>query len=168
MTDITFKTDSGYFIYKAGAIIIHEKKVLMVKNEAHPFYYTVGGRVNFGESSQAAVLRETFEETGINFEIDRLAFIHENFFYDIDSAFDAPAHEIALYYLMKPLLLSDIESMHCNSLGFGGVKESLHWLPLDKLSEYRLYPEFYKTELLNMKKEVNHFITKNGNIFCAE
>ena len=42
MTDITLKVDEGYFIYKVGAIIIHDEKILMVKNESYPYYYTVG------------------------------------------------------------------------------------------------------------------------------
>ena len=102
MEDITFKMDGGYFLHKAGAIIIHDNKVLMVKNENFPYYYTVGGRVNIGETSEEAVVREVFEETGIRLEIDRLAFIHENYF--VGSIFDAVDefyHEVALYYLMK-------------------------------------------------------------------
>ena len=33
-----------------------------------------------GESAESAVLQEVFEETGIHYEIERLAMIHENFF----------------------------------------------------------------------------------------
>ena len=33
-----------------------------------------------GETMEQAVCRETFEETGIPYEIDRLAFVQENFF----------------------------------------------------------------------------------------
>jgi len=66
---------------------------------------------------------------------------------------------------MKAPSTEDITRMRCNSFGFGDVKEALHWLPLDKLTDYRLYPEFYKTELLNIKKEVRHFITNGGNTF---
>ena len=53
-------------------------------NENRVFYYSVGGRVKFGESLEKAVLREVKEETGIEAEIDRMAFVHENFFTDDD------------------------------------------------------------------------------------
>ena len=161
MMDITFKIDDGYFLHKAGAIIICNNKLLMVKNENFPYYYTVGGRVNFGETSEEAVLREVFEETGIMMEIDRLAFIHENYF--VGSIFDAkdePFHEVAFYYLMKQS--DEVKSIKCTSLGADGGAESLHWLPLAELSNYNLFPDFYKTELLSLQKEVGHFITMKG------
>lgn len=78
--DLTFKTNYGKFNYRVGAIIIRDNKLLMVKNDGNPYYYSVGGRVKLKETSKEAVIRETFEETGVKFEIDRLAFIHEHFF----------------------------------------------------------------------------------------
>ena len=65
--DLTFKTEEGKFNYRVGAIIIKDNKILMVKNESAPYYYSVGGRVKLNETSEEAVLRETFEETGIEF-----------------------------------------------------------------------------------------------------
>jgi len=123
MQDITIKMDDGYFIYRVGAIIIHEKKLLMVKNDDHPYYYTVGGRVKFFETSEAAIKREVYEETGIAFEIDRLAFIHENM-YIADFFDDNRCAEIGLYYLMKPSLSFD--NLCCESTGVNGSKESLY------------------------------------------
>lgn len=163
MTDITFRADNGYFIYKTGAIIIHENKVLMVKNENFPYYYTVGGRVGFGETSEEAVLREAYEETNVKFEIDRLAFIHENFIITDLFGIDSAHHEIGLYYLMKQS--GDIDKIKCGSVGADGGEESLHWLPLDELSDLHLFPVFYKTELQNLTDEVRHFITKDGNTY---
>ncbi|WP_408645493.1 NUDIX domain-containing protein [[Clostridium] fimetarium] len=55
--------------------------VLLASNEASDYFYSVGGGVHLGETSEEAVIREVFEETGVNYEIDRLVFIHENFFY---------------------------------------------------------------------------------------
>ncbi|QHQ63847.1 NUDIX domain-containing protein [Anaerocolumna sedimenticola] len=45
----------------------------------NPCYYTVGGAVKIKETSEEAVIREVYEETGVNFEIDRLVFIQERF-----------------------------------------------------------------------------------------
>jgi len=36
-------------------------------------------------------------------------------------------------------------------------------LPIAELSNYDLFPDFYKTELLHLKKEVGHFITTEGH-----
>lgn len=164
MTDITLQVDGGYFIYKVGAIIIHNDSVLMVKNEKHPYYYTVGGRVQFGETSEQALLREVYEETHLHLKIDRLAFIHENCFV---AGFlqDAPCHEIALYYLMRQS--EAIRNIECKSRGIDGGTESLHWLPLTRLSEYPIFPTFYKTELQNIGNGIVHFITQNNKTIRA-
>ena len=161
MTNITFKMDGGYFLHKAGAIIIHDNHVLMVKNENFPYYYTVGGRVNLGETSEDAVMREVLEETGVRLEIERLAFVHENLFTgSIFGAKDELFHEVAFYYLMKP---SDkIKKFKCTSVGADGGAETLHWLPIAELSNYDLFPDFYKTELSHLEKGVGHFITTKG------
>ena len=80
--DCTFQTEQGKFNYRVGVIIHSGRKVLMARNpnEERAFYYSVGGRVRFGESMEEAALRELKEETGIDCELDRLAAIHENFF----------------------------------------------------------------------------------------
>ena len=157
MRDITLKTIDGYFNYRVGAIIIHKGHVLMVRNENYPYYYSVGGRVRFGETSAGAVLREVFEETNINFEIDRLAFVHENFFFG--DFMGEHFQEIAFFFLMK--FNDKIENINCNSKGMDGGKEALHWLPINNLSEYNLFPEFFKSELQNLTDKVKHFITKD-------
>lgn len=39
-----------------------------------------GGGVHMNETAEDAVIREVFEETGVHYEVVRLAVIHENFF----------------------------------------------------------------------------------------
>lgn len=100
--DCTFMTELGKFNYRVGVIIYSGRKVLMARNpnEERAFYYSVGGRVRFGESMEEAVLRELREETGINCEIDRLAAIHENFFTDDDGI---PFHEVSFSLCLSPM-----------------------------------------------------------------
>ena len=78
--DCTFTTDQGTFNYRVGAIILDENRLLMAHNRRYNQYYTVGGRVHLHEASEEAMIREICEETGVKAEIDRLGFIHENFF----------------------------------------------------------------------------------------
>jgi len=42
--ELTFRTREGRFNYRVGAIIIHQGKVLMIKNNQVPYFYSVGGR----------------------------------------------------------------------------------------------------------------------------
>lgn len=153
--DLTFKTNRGKFNYRVGAIIIRDNKLLMVKNDSAPYYYSVGGRVKLNETSEEAVIRETFEETGIELEVDRLAFVHEHFFKE--EITKENYHEIAFFYLMK---MSANVDFVCKSFGDQGAKEHLHWLPIEDLDSYQLYPEFFKTKLSRSIDSIEHIISK--------
>ena len=52
----------------------------MAKHEDYPCYYKVGGKVRINETSEEAIIREAYEETGAEFQIDKLSFIQERFF----------------------------------------------------------------------------------------
>lgn len=153
--DLSFKTNQGTFSYRAGAIIIRDKKILMIKNDSAPYYYSVGGRVKLNETSEEAVVRETLEETGIKFEIDRLAFIHEHFFHE--EITKEQYHEIAFFYLMKE---NNNMNFVCKSFGEQGAKENLHWLPIEDLEQYHLFPEFFKTKLLGSIAGFERIVSK--------
>ena len=156
--DICVKIEEGKFNYRVGAIIINQNKVLMVKNADSAFFYTVGGRVRLGETVHEAVLREAYEETRLNFEIERLAFIHENFFVmDSEGEF---YHEVSLFFLMKPHdLAGEIDTALPFEEEYGSA--TLHWLPIDGLADLHLYPEFFKTELVTPFGGVRHFVTRD-------
>lgn len=78
--DLCVKMEDGILNIRVGAIIMKDDKFLMVENDRFDHMYSVGGRIKFGETAEEAVVREVFEETGIKMEIDRLGFIHENYF----------------------------------------------------------------------------------------
>ena len=59
-----------------SAAIFRDRQVLLVRRARSPakgFYSLPGGRVEFGESLHAALLREVDEETGLRIEIAGLA-----------------------------------------------------------------------------------------------
>lgn len=82
MFDCGFTKDNCWFRYRAAGIIVEDNCVLFAGNEKNDYLYSVGGAVKMGESAEQAVVREILEETGVRYEIDRLAVIHENFFYE--------------------------------------------------------------------------------------
>lgn len=153
--DCGFTKRNKWFRYRAAAIIIENGHVLFAGNERESYYYSIGGGVHIGESAEEAVKREVLEETGVEYEVERLAFIHENFF-DGDGTLEGrECHEIALYFLMKPRGTQELNSNSYTQ----GVKESMYWLPIDKLNEHRAYPTFFKEKLKKLKNEVEHIVT---------
>ena len=154
-SDLTLPVDRGFVNLRVGAIIIKNGKLLMVGSRDFGYYYSVGGRIQFGESAEQAVRREVREETGWELEIDRLGFVHEDFFLcDSPSKWGKPIYEIAFYFYMKTP--EDFEPVS-GSFTEEGCAEHLEWVPFD--SPRRLYPDFFRTELANPSPEIRHFVT---------
>lgn len=151
--NIAFKTNQGCFTYRVAAIIIKGNKLLMAKHEDYPCFYTVGGKVRINETSEEAVIREAYEETGIEFQIDRLSFIQERFF----ELAGEHHHKIVFYYLMKE---NTGINLFCKSFTDQGPKESLHWLPIEYLGNTYIIPEFLKTKLVDDMIGIEHIVSK--------
>jgi len=153
--DMCVACDNGILNIRVGAIIIKDEKVLMVGNECADYLYSVGGRIKFGETAEEAVLREVFEETGVKMEIDRLGFVHENYFYgDSPSNLGKLIYEISFFYYMKAP--KDF-SPFCESFSEDNGKEHLKWVSL--CDDVKMYPEFFKTELKAPADRVKYYVT---------
>lgn len=157
MYDCGFTKENNWFRYRAAAIIVEEGHVLFVGNASENYYYSVGGGVQMNETAEEAVVREVFEETGVHYEVDRLAVIHENFWVG-NGAHDRGlhCHELAFYYLMKPRGSRELQS---NSYTRFADKEEMHWLPIAELDKYKHYPTFLKSYLESEQDGVVHIIT---------
>lgn len=154
--DCGFTKDKKRFRYRAAAIIVEDGCVLFAGNELEDYFYSVGGGVHMGETSEDAVVREVYEETGIRYEIDRLAVIHENLFNENSGTLKGmDCHEICFYYLMKPRgsrqLLSDSYTQ--------GIKEEMYWIPIEDLGKYKAFPAFLKDYLSNEHSGIEHIVT---------
>ena len=154
--DLCVKMDEGILNIRVGAIIMKENKFLMVGNDRFDHLYSVGGRIKFGETAEEAVVREVYEETGVKMEIDRLGFVHENFFPG-DSVVKKGkiVHEISFFFYMK--VPEDFEPVS-ESFTEDGNPEFLKWITADETQTY--YPEFFRTELAEPVDYVKHFVTK--------
>lgn len=151
MMDLTFHTPEGRFNYRVGAVILRNSAVLLMHNEKEAYYYTVGGRVQYGETSQQALIREIREELGIEMQIVRPLCFHETFY-------DEPCtgeffHEIAVYYLMEDT--PDLDCIHCESVTELGASETLHWLPLNRLDEVEVVPKGVVESLKDLSRPMS-------------
>lgn len=137
--DMCVTCDDGILNIRVGAIIIKDGKLLMVGNERADYLYSVGGRIKFGETAEDAVVREVYEETGVKLEIDRLGFVHENYFFgDSLSNLGKLIYEISFFFYMK--VPHDFEPIS-ESFTEDNSKEHLRWVSLDE--NIVMYPQFF-------------------------
>ena len=153
--DMTVACGGGLINLRVGAIIMRDGKFLMVGNQRADYLYSVGGRIQFGETAEEAVIREVLEETGVRMEIDRLGFVHENYFIG-----DAPGnlgkliYEVSFFFYMKvPEGFSPVSE----SFTEDNSPERLQWIAPDDPRTY--YPDFFRNELLHPTHTVKHFVT---------
>jgi len=156
-SDLTIPAGDGLLNIRVGAIIRRGGKVLMVSNPAVSYFYSVGGRLRFGETTEEAVEREVFEETGVRMKVERLGFIHENYFTgDSGFAIGLPIHEIAFFFYMD--VPADFEPTGASYTNLGD-REKLEWI--DPRTETRaFFPRFFKDELQNPCPTVKRIVTR--------
>lgn len=156
MFDCGFTKENKWFRYRSAAIIIENGCVLFAGNIIEDYLYSIGGGVHLGETAEDAVKREVYEETGVHYEIERLAVIHENFFNENTGTLKGmDCHEISFYFLMKP---RGTQELHSNSYTFG-VKEEMHWIPIEDLDKYKAFPSFLKEYLSREHDGIEHIVT---------
>ena len=152
--DMCLTCDDGILNIRVGAIIMKDGKILMVGNERSNYLYSVGGRIKFGETAEEAVVREVLEETGVKLEVDRLGFVHENYFYG-----DAPTnrgkliYEISFYFYMK--VTSNFTPVS-DSFTEDSSKEFLRLVSPNE--DIKMYPTFFRKELKNPTDTVKYFM----------
>ena len=146
--DISYQEGGGKFNYRVCAVMVHERKLLAMRDERSPYYYLPGGRVKLGETAEDAVLRELREELGISAAIRRPLWLNQGFFTeDVDQL---RYHELCLYFLMDFTgtdLLARGQSFRRDE---GVHSHQFTWLPFESLSDAYFYPIFLKKEIFHL------------------
>lgn len=146
--DLTFKLPNGCFNYRVCGIIIKNNKILAMKDGNSKYFYLPGGRVQFKESYNDAILREMKEELNIDARIVRPLWMVESFFNEDNTSQDF--HELCLYYLI------DISNTYLENSQefFPGIeshkKSVFYWLNIDELENEYIYPVFIRTKAKNL------------------
>lgn len=147
------------FRYRAGAVIARDGAILMSTSKSVDYYYSIGGAVHLGETAEEAAVREVLEETGVEMQVDRLLFIHENYFSDVFRGRDIRWHEVALYFLMKG---GDLDRIASNDVNMRNEKENLAWLTSADFSKGKVHPEFLPRVVQENSSQVKHIITRDN------
>ena len=157
--DCCFTEDNNRFRYRAAGIIIEDNKILFAANDICDYFYTVGGGVHMSEKSEDCVKREVFEETGMNYDADRLVAVVENFFIGhLPNIDKMDCHTIEFYYLMKSKGIKSFDDKPKNQENYG---ERLVWIPMDSIDKYNIKPAFLKNRINEIieSKNILHIVT---------
>ena len=158
--DMCVRCGEGVINIRVGAIITKDNHVLMVRNNRDNFFYSVGGRIQFGETAEQAVKREVREELGFEMEIDRLGFICEAYFYGtIGDKQERLIYEPAFYFYM---IVPDDFELESKTFLEDGSPEYLEWVPFD--TENTVHPEFFKTDLNNPSRETKYIVADERSV----
>ena len=127
------------------AVIVNNGKLLLCHNpeKPPPFYYLLGGHMEFGETFEKCLNRELREEIGINIKNMKLLTFSENFFKD----WEGDHHEINFLYEVETSVKPEIITSHEKHI-------QLEWVNINKLKKVNLLPINIKKYLINylMKK----------------
>ncbi len=126
-----------------GAIIVQEGKLLLEKRGHEPAkgkWSIPGGTVELGESLEAAVIRETKEETCLDVEEPRLVGVVDQM--DLDEAGKVKYHFVIVDYIVK--LKGGV--LHADS-----DADELKWVPLEEVETYNLTASFRRFFVKNKK-----------------
>jgi len=144
--------ETELFSLRSAALIMDEDRLLVCRNrKASDSFYTIGGGVRVGETTEEAVVREVFEETGRLLGIERLVFVQERFF----SHDGLQHHELVFFYLMKRENLSIGEEAVMDQ-----AEESMMWMPFDQLDGKNLIPAFLSAWLRQLPVDVVHVVSR--------
>lgn len=154
--DWLFITDEYICDLRTVAVLIKGNKILVQRDKDGNEYALPGGHVKIGETLEAGLIRETQEEMGVKIECKRMLWSEECFL----EWNGKQAHNIACYYLIdlcEDLQISDGEEFisqkdNCNVV--------IGWLPIEKLQEITIYPEFLKEEIYHLDEPMKHFVSR--------
>ena len=150
--DLTFKTDDGVFNYRVCAVILHNGKLLAMKNPRTPYYFLPGGRVRLHEAAENAIVREIKEELNIDPRIIRPLWLNQGFF--TEDVTLKRFHEICLYYLVDVSETGLLSKGDRFTLLESDRENRFEWIPLSRLDEAYLYPLFIKKRIHNLPEHL--------------
>lgn len=120
------------------ALVIHNNKVLLIKNKKRGYYEAPGGKVENKETAEKAIIREVEEET--NIKISVVKNIEEYKFHDPKTDTHWTSYGFLAKYTSGTISNSEPEKM-----------ETVDWFSITELPQ-NINP--------NTKKAIEKFITK--------
>lgn len=157
--DLSIGLEDTMLNIRAGAIIIHNNKLLTHKDTRKNSHYCIpGGRIQLGENSEVTIKREIMEEMQMNIEIKGYIGTVENFFILNEKKY----HEIFFVYNAE---FTDEQNKKVNtSISNKEGKDYLiyEWIDVDKIEKYNIVPKCLK-EIIKGNRKNAHIINDDIN-----
>lgn len=151
--DLTIEVEDQKLNIRAGAVIIHNDKLLVHRNVNCDHYALPGGRIELGENSEETIKREILEEMGKEVETVGYVSTIENFFEMKGFKY----HEIMFVHKVEFKNEKDklIEETIKNIEGKDFLE--YQWIDLNQIDNYPIVPKAIK-EILKEKELPVHKI----------
>ena len=158
---IDFEQNGKRFSMRAAGVALDGDRVLISKGEADSLWALPGGRVEFNETAEKALVREMREEIDADVSVSRLLWVVENMF----ELQEVSLHGIELYFLMtipREPRIHDNEEFFGNDdfLMDGSIGRLVfRWHPIESLQDAPLVPPFLVDALRDIPDTPQHVVS---------
>jgi ADP-ribose pyrophosphatase YjhB (NUDIX family) len=162
---LSFDAGPWRFHLRAAAVVRDGDFLLLHRLTGDPFWALPGGRVEAGETAQAAIEREMYEELGVRVRAGSLSAVVENFF----TYRERPQHGVELHFDVDlpegcPLLgRAPFERVEDSGTGLNGevasqVRLEFRWFHVSELDDLDLRPSFLRQSLASVSQPTTHVV----------
>ena len=120
-------------VVAVGAVILDHDRVLLVKRGHEPLkgaWSLPGGVVEIGETLDAALAREVFEETGLPVDVGPVIEVLERVQHDAEGRVEF--HYVIIDYLCRA---------RATQIAHGSDADDARWIPITDLAEHGVNPK---------------------------
>lgn len=158
---ISFNRGDDKFNFRVSGVFLDSsrKRFLTNTRDTVDFCVLPGGRIEMGEDSREALIRELKEELNVEIEIQGIKAITENFF-DFD---DKHYHELQYVYIAK-ILDKSIEE-HTEPFIGTEKKDKFEWKNISDIADIKYKPAYLKAVIAEValgNTDIRHIIHR-GN-----
>lgn len=156
MKDWIFRTDKYICDLRTVGVLVRDGKLLVQRDRDGSEYALPSGHVKIGETTADGLVREYKEETRADIKVEKLLWTEECFW----EWNGTQAHNIAFYYLIELADGSDIPDTGEFVPHEDNCDVVLGWMPIEKLVDVTIYPDFIKEQIHNLDAATQHFVTR--------